>query len=86
MRKPGGYYYICDETGIQQEHDTFSCFHCNRIVIAKPRCDPADMGGRCYVCDKLICKHCVAKGLCDPLEKKLDRYEARDRLYREMRG
>jgi hypothetical protein len=86
MRNPGGHYFICDESGVQQEHDTFTCRHCNRIVVVKPKADPADMGGRCYVCDSLICKVCVARGLCDVIEKKLDRAEARDRLYRDMRG
>jgi len=85
MRRPGGYFFTCDETGSERVQDTFTCAHCNRIVAVKPLADPANMGGRCYVCDKLICPLCLGKG-CDPLEKKLERIEARDRLYREMRG
>jgi len=67
------------------EEDTFACGHCGCIVTVKPMCDPADMGGRCTCCDSLICKHCVDKG-CDPMEKKLDRWEARARLLESMRA
>ncbi|MGE0290340.1 MAG: hypothetical protein AB7I42_24850 [Bradyrhizobium sp.] len=83
MRKPGGHYFICDETGSQRTRDTFSCAHCNKIVVVKPMCDPADMGGRCYVCDSFICTGCVGKG-CDPLEKKLERIEAQARFRRDL--
>lgn len=75
MRRPGG-YLICTDPDATQEHDTFSCAHCNAIVTVEPFADPADMGGRCGVCDGLICKTCNATGLCDPLEEKLKRAEA----------
>ena len=68
-----------------QKADTFTCKHCNRIVVVKPFADPADMGGRCTCCDGLICKNCVGKG-CDPMEEKLNRMEARSRLYESLRG
>lgn len=77
MRKPGGYSIIVDPAfNNPTEADTFTCRHCNTVVRVKPMCDPAEMGGRCTLCDKLICKHCVGKG-CDPFEKKLERLEAR---------
>ena len=86
MRKPGGYSIITDpDLASPIEHDTFTCVHCNRVVFVKPRCDPADMGGRCACCDGLICKHCVGKG-CDPLEKKIERMEAAGRLRMEILG
>jgi hypothetical protein len=81
MRNPGGYSIRVDpgaETrqGRRREWDTFTCQHCNKVVFVKPMCDPASMGGRCNCCDGLICPSCVGKG-CDPLEKKLERLEAR---------
>jgi hypothetical protein len=77
MRKPGGYSIVTDPAlSRPQEADTFTCGHCQHVVFVKPLCDPADMGGRCTCCDKLICRHCVGKG-CDPMEAKLLRMEAR---------
>lgn len=95
MRKPGGYVTIVSPEptalhldGVRQEipagtfeSDTFSCAHCNRITHVAPRMDAADMGGLCKVCMGLVCKYCIGKG-CDPLEKKLERAEARDRALR----
>jgi hypothetical protein len=76
MRRPGGYSIIVNPEGPPQEADTFTCRHCQRIVFVKPMCDPADMGGRCTCCNGLICPNCVGLG-CDPVEKKLQRLEAR---------
>ncbi len=58
------------------EIDSFSCFHCNRVIHVLPKCDPADLGGHCKLCDKLICPQCYGKGGCDTLEAKLERAEA----------
>lgn len=97
MRNPGGYAVIvspdptkanfdrmtCEELPAgTTERDTFSCFHCGRVTHVKPRMDPADLGGLCKQCMRLICPHCLGKGNCDPLEKKLERMEARDRALR----
>lgn len=71
--------------GRVQERDAFRCGHCQRLVTVKPMCDPADMGGRCFCCDSLICKGCVGKG-CTPLEMRLEAEENRARFQREMRG
>lgn len=76
MRNPGGYSIITSPDHAPAEQDTFTCQHCNRVVFVKPFCDPASMGGRCTCCDGLICEQCVGKG-CDPMEKKLQRWEAR---------
>ena len=78
MRNPGGYGVATDrETGkVLKEEDTYSCGHCNKVVFVKPKCDPADLGGLCYQCMKLICPHCHGVGTCDPLEKKLEREAA----------
>ena len=85
MLRPGGYLHSFGGDLPEQENDTFTCKHCNRVVIVKLRCDPADMGGRCFNCDGLICPRCVGKG-CTPFEKRLEQIERRDRLYNDMRG
>ena len=75
MLKPTGYgRYIGKPSVGEQEHDTFTCAHCNCIVIVKPLCDPASAGGHCKVCDGLLCPQCVGKG-CKPFEKKLQEME-----------
>ena len=75
MFRPGGYIFSFDVDGIRQEADTFSCNHCGRVVIVQPKCDPADLGGMCRLCDKMICPACVDLGKCDPVEEKLQREE-----------
>jgi hypothetical protein len=80
MRKPGGYATIFGPLGIR-ECDTFTCAHCNGVVHVKPKCDPADLGGQCRLCDKPICPKCVG-GSCLPFEKKMEQMEARDRWRR----
>lgn len=77
MRNAGGYAFCFDVGGVHAEVDTFTCFHCSRVVFVKPKCDPCDLGGLCRVCDKMICPACVDLGRCDPLEKKLEREEAK---------
>ena len=76
MRRPGGYLIATGPEGPAREADTFTCSHSGRVVIVKPFCDPADMGGRCTICGGLIAKEEVGKG-CDVLERKLLRWEAR---------
>ncbi len=81
MRRPGGYAFTFGPEGTQAECDTFTCAHCNRITHVKPKCDPADLGGLCRLCDKPVCPNCVGKG-CTPFEKTLEKWEARDRALR----
>lgn len=82
MRNAGGYLFSFDPGGVRQESDTFTCGHCCKVVIVKPRCDPYDLGGMCRICEKMICPGCVSRGVCDPLEEKLQRAEAKDRALR----
>ena len=58
------------------EHETFTCQHCNKIVLVTHRCRPEDLGGRCTCCGGLICPACTGKG-CDHIEKKLERAESK---------
>jgi hypothetical protein len=78
MRNAGGYGVATDQqTGkVLHEQDSFSCFHCNKVVFVEAKCDPADLGGLCFLCWKLVCPECHAKGNCDPLEEKLARQES----------
>ena len=62
------------------ECDSFTCYHCQKVVFVPPRCDPADLGGLCKICMKPICSMCVGKG-CTPWEKQMDIMERRQRLY-----
>lgn len=59
------------------EVDTFQCGHCGSVRHVFPKEDPANTGGLCKQCMKLICPKCLATGRCDPLEKKLERAEKR---------
>ena len=81
MRKPGGYAYSFDALGIRKEYDTFTCFHCKRVIHVKPKMDPTELGGMCKLCMKMICPKCVGFS-CTPFEKQLDIMEARDRARR----
>lgn len=81
MRNAGGYGVLFGPNGVQHEVDTFTCAHCNKVVVVKPKCDPADLGGNCRLCMKLVCPRCVDLG-CTPFEKKLEQWEARDRALR----
>src|SRR5262245_10093383 len=70
------------------ETDTFSCGHCNRVVHVPARSDPANIGGLCRVCMRLVCPTCVG-GACDVIERKLERAERRadfDRWLDECAG
>ena len=82
MHKPGGYAISFGLWGDKHECDTFTCHHCNSVVHVKPKCNPDDLGGMCRLCMKMICPRCVDLGICDPIEKKLERMEARDRALR----
>ncbi len=77
MRKSGGYFFSFDPGGIRQEADTFTCHHCGKLVIVKPKCNPDDLGGMCRLCMKMICPSCVDTGDCTPFEKKLEQIEKR---------
>lgn len=77
MRKPQGYASIVDPNAPLVEMDTFTCYHCNKVIHIKPRENPEDVGGLCKICMGLICSTCVDNGVCDPFEKKLKRMDDR---------
>ena len=80
MRRAQGYLVIVDPNERDPiERDTFTCSHCNTVVVVEFKAAPEDLGGFCRMCMKNICKNCLDKG-CEPFEKKLLEMEARDRL------
>lgn len=79
MRNPGGYAFSFDPGGIRQEADTFTCSHCNKVVVVRPKCNPDELGGMCRLCVKMICPTCVDEGSCAPFEKKLEQIEKEGR-------
>jgi hypothetical protein len=83
MRRPQGHGVLFDPGSDRavEEHDTFTCSHCQSIVKVPARCDPAEMGGMCRSCDGLICPRChdaMAKGSsCVTWEETMRRMMAR---------
>lgn len=97
MRNPGGYGVLiapqahrvnldglrCEAVAEgQAEFDTFTCGHCGRVTHVMPKEDPANIGGLCKGCMKLVCPHCVGKG-CSPLEKRIQQMEEADYIRRQ---
>jgi hypothetical protein len=66
--------------GHKAYEDFYVCFHCQRTTFVRPREDPAELGGLCKICMRMICKRCVAKERCDPWEKQMERAEAKQRF------
>lgn len=77
-----GYFTFDEPEKPTVEIDSMTCGHCNFVTKIKPLCDPADAGGLCKQCMRLICKGCARTMRCDPIEKKLERAEARNEAIR----
>lgn len=75
MLKPGAFTFAVDLDGRTHEGETFMCGHCNRHTHIGPFQRPEDIGGMCKRCMKLTCPECAARGDCDPLEEKINRWE-----------
>ena len=85
MRRQGGYLITADPLG-SKENDTVTCGHCQTVFDVKPFCDPADIGGRCNCCDKLLCPKCSYRMFnlghgCVPLEEHLNRVEKGEEIF-----
>lgn len=74
MNKARG-YALFDINGRIVEAETFTCRHCQALVVIPPKSPPQNMGGYCYSCDALTCQPCAEKP-CEHFEKKLERVEA----------
>jgi hypothetical protein len=80
--RPKGYFICFDPAppGGQpatKECDTMRCEHCDHQVFI-PKEGLHDVGDLCRQCFEFICKECVKKGGCTPLEKRLAEEEARE--------
>ena len=77
----GGYGVITDIDGSIEEHDTFTCVHCNRVQLVRP--GSGTQRGYCRLCDAPVCGHknCME---CVPFLKKLERHERREELRKAM--
>jgi hypothetical protein len=96
MRKPDGYAVIVapEPTNVNfdrlrcerlpegtSEADTYTCWHCNRIVHVKPGAIPDELGSMCRNCMHMVCPRCAPFG-CIPWLKKLEIAERRERALR----
>jgi hypothetical protein len=80
--KPGGLVWVNDGY-TTVEHESYTCGHCNRIVVVPHKERPENMGDICHGCMHLICADCVGRG-CRPIEKWCEQEEARGRFRREL--
>lgn len=76
----GGVQEVVPLVGRADAQKTFTCAHCNRIVIVPFKAKPDEMGGLCMLEMKPVCPACHKRGDCVPFEKKLAAMEARGRL------
>lgn len=96
MLRPGGYFVSTDpdptksqgQTAVT-EKDTITCGHCNGLVLVPAMCKPEDMPyALCWGCRRHICLACdeirTRTLKCDVIENKLERWEASDRLKRDL--
>lgn len=83
MRNPGGQATWYGAEGKPLERDTFTCCHCNRVVVVPPKASPSDLGGWCGLCAKPVCPQCAGKE-CVPFEMKLEQIESRERFFRQV--
>lgn len=84
MLRPGGYIIVASPEGCDFEADTFTCSHCQQIVIVPVKASASDPGGWCGCCAKPVCGPCADTGVCTPWEKQMERMEARDRMLRSI--
>lgn len=81
MRKAGGWGFLTQPDGKVEEHETYTCKHCNRVTRVKPRERAEDIGGLCKTCMGLLCPRCSAIPGCYPLEKRIEQQLERQRSY-----
>lgn len=86
MLRPQGYGVTTDPVAGITEEDTYTCGHCNAVVFVKAKCAALEAPCPCRMCMRFCCPGCLARGGCDPFEKKMERLEARDRMLRAVCG
>jgi len=83
MRTPGGYLIVTDPGAPVYEQDTFTCIHCNRVVLVKPGMTITDFAW-CRKCMKPVCEKERCQVVCVPWERQMEINEARGKLHRAM--
>lgn len=74
MPKAGGYLVITEHDGAKREFETFTCCHCNTVVVLDET-DPTLKGvGFCLRCDKRHCSRDQCR-ICVAFMKKVERAE-----------
>ena len=80
-----GEWTSTDADGRVLRGETFTCAHQGargcRGIVEVTRDSPVHM---CGVEHRRICEPCAARGKCTPLEKQLEKIEARDRFLRSV--
>lgn len=84
MRRPQGYAIRSEPGKPDDERDTITCAHCQRLVFVRAKEDPSSLGGFCRLCMRHLCAPCADEGSCTPFEKKLEQMEASARLRRAV--
>lgn len=82
MLRAGNYSLVTEAGTIVKEQDSFTCGHCQQVILVKPKQKGEDVGGLCKICMSLICPVCAGKLTCDPWEKQMERIESRSRFLR----
>jgi len=77
-----GYISIVGPERPTIEIDTATCCHCNTVFTLEPRQTPP----WCRSCMKPVCERCHAIGTCRPLERWLERVEAKERTRRNLQS
>jgi hypothetical protein len=83
MRNPGGYVTIVDSSASLYEQDTFTCIHCNGIVLVKPGLTITDFAW-CRKCMKPVCEKERCQTRCLTWDRRMEISEARGKLHRAM--
>ena len=81
MARVGGYSVTTGVWGEVEEHDTFTCPHCNGVCFIRP--GSGTQRGYCFRCNLPTCgkERCMS---CIPFERKMEEMEARYRLRRAL--
>ncbi len=83
MRNPGGYLLVVSPGLPDHEQDTFTCPHCNKIVLV-PHGKTAGDFPWCRKEMKPVCEKEGCQVRCDPWERQLEIREAQGALHRAM--
>ena len=87
MRNPQGYASVVMDGMLVDEQDTFTCGHCNAIVMVLPGQTDTDS---CRACDSHICHACAgalrSSMKCVPFEQRMDVAERKAAMARLRAG